>query len=721
MSGGRSGFFPVKLWKRLPAVIFAGFFCVSATFSIGFWNAGTYAEEYSAGSSDVNVRSGPGTEYEVLGTLPYDYKFSPEDLVTDSGGQEWYQFSYTDEAGQTANGYVRKDLVVPMHQEEDSTVSAEAEDSIDPADEQDMDTAEEQEPDSAKEPEPETEDEDQDPSSEEAESEPYDILYDELTEYDQELLDSLFAPGNQTGWSGYIQSEAEFEAQLSQFPASYHAGLRAVHAEYPNYRFIADYPGMDFWELVDAEKGKKIEDIYPESYRAMYDDSFGYYQNYNWNTDEWSMSEGRYTYASDEVIAYFLDPRNFLNTSEIYMFVRQSYSGNTSIDDLRSFLEGTFLAKGYTPNPYDADDVRLKGDYAAVLMEAAQISGVSPFVLATTIFSEQGYSGDSPLIYGYYEVPEDPEEETTAQEDSKSVEKKKKIYVSYYNFFNFGATGSDNNDVIVNGLEYAKNAGWISRYRSIVDSAVSYGRNYINNDQDTYYYKNFNVLNGYNALWHQYATAVTNSYGSGMIMKEVMEDSKYAALEFRIPVYENMPDSAAQLPESSSSKNNYYFADMQATGLEPAFSMSNHNYTMVMTGDAKLRIAVPQWATYEGYDSYAISSGETLVRLDVRSQTGYLRSYYITVTSSVSCTLYVETYEAARLSISDEIGAAGSSRGDANGDGKVSTLDYIAIKNHIMETNIITDPERLAAADANGDGRVSTLDYIAVKNYIMSK
>ena len=38
-----------------------------------------------------------------------------------------------------------------------------------------------------------------------------------------------------------------------------------------------------------------------------------------------------------------------------------------------------------------------------------------------------------------------------------------------------------------------------------------------------------------------------------------------------------------------------------------------------------------------------------------------------------------------------------------------------------METRIITDPERLTAADANGDGRISALDYIAIKQYIMSR
>ncbi len=56
--------------------------------------------------------------------------------------------------------------------------------------------------------------------------------------------------------------------------------------------------------------------------------------------------------------------------------------------------------------------------------------------------------------------------------------------------------------------------------------------------------------------------------------------------------------------------------------------------------------------------------------------------------------------------------------GDVNGDGKVSSLDYIQIKNHIMQVKILNGAS-LLRADVNGDGKVSSLDYIKVKNHIM--
>ena len=59
-------------------------------------------------------------------------------------------------------------------------------------------------------------------------------------------------------------------------------------------------------------------------------------------------------------------------------------------------------------------------------------------------------------------------------------------------------------------------------------------------------------------------------------------------------------------------------------------------------------------------------------------------------------------------------------RGDINGDGKLSSLDYVKIKNHIMNTNVITDPVLQLAADANMDNKISSLDYVRIKNYIMN-
>ena len=58
--------------------------------------------------------------------------------------------------------------------------------------------------------------------------------------------------------------------------------------------------------------------------------------------------------------------------------------------------------------------------------------------------------------------------------------------------------------------------------------------------------------------------------------------------------------------------------------------------------------------------------------------------------------------------------------GDVNGDGEISPLDYVKIKNHIMETTMVTGDAYLDAADYNNDSEISPLDYVKVKNYIMN-
>ena len=60
-------------------------------------------------------------------------------------------------------------------------------------------------------------------------------------------------------------------------------------------------------------------------------------------------------------------------------------------------------------------------------------------------------------------------------------------------------------------------------------------------------------------------------------------------------------------------------------------------------------------------------------------------------------------------------------RGDVSADAKISALDYVAIRNHIMTSPLITDNILKIAADYNGDEKISALDYVGIRNHIMSK
>lgn len=56
--------------------------------------------------------------------------------------------------------------------------------------------------------------------------------------------------------------------------------------------------------------------------------------------------------------------------------------------------------------------------------------------------------------------------------------------------------------------------------------------------------------------------------------------------------------------------------------------------------------------------------------------------------------------------------------GDANGDGKISAVDYMQIKNHIMGSSALKSDYKIAA-DTNEDGKVNAVDYMKIKNEIM--
>ena len=52
-------------------------------------------------------------------------------------------------------------------------------------------------------------------------------------------------------------------------------------------------------------------------------------------------------------------------------------------------------------------------------------------------------------------------------------------------------------------------------------------------------------------------------------------------------------------------------------------------------------------------------------------------------------------------------------------DGKISALDYVRIKNHILGNKVKTDKINLLSADANEDGKITPLDYVRIKNRIL--
>jgi len=56
--------------------------------------------------------------------------------------------------------------------------------------------------------------------------------------------------------------------------------------------------------------------------------------------------------------------------------------------------------------------------------------------------------------------------------------------------------------------------------------------------------------------------------------------------------------------------------------------------------------------------------------------------------------------------------------GDVNGDGKITALDYVEVRKHIMGTKI-TDSGKLLASDMDKNSSITALDYIAIRKILM--
>ena len=114
----------------------------------------------------------------------------------------------------------------------------------------------------------------------------------------------------------------DFETQLASFPESYRPYLTGLHNAHPSWNFEAVNTGLD-WNYVQNQ-----ENVYR---RSMTDSKNSYDRSkasgcYNAETDTYICLEGGSWYqAAPELVAYYMDPRNFLNETDIFQFERLSF------------------------------------------------------------------------------------------------------------------------------------------------------------------------------------------------------------------------------------------------------------------------------------------------------------------------------------------------------------------------------------------------------------
>lgn len=494
--------------------------------------------------------------------------------------------------------------------------------------------------------------------------------------------------GNVTGYvsAAYVQltssgsqgsSDADFESYMTKqgFPESYKPYLRTLHEQHPKWIFTAQKLGVD-WNTALKEEcvvGRNlVHSSALASWKSMEKGA------YDFNGGYWYGLDGSWVAASKEIIMYYMDPRNFLNDTYIFMFENQSYDPSYQTESgVKTILADTFMSGSYT-----CPDTKKKYTYSQTFMDAAKKSGVSPYHLASRCRNEQGVNG-APQSLGTV-----------------------KGYENYFNFFDIQAYATSTMTAAEMGCKYAKTTNptyllpWTNQYKSIVGGSIFLGTGYITKGQDTLYLQKFDMVDGGNGLYyHQYMTCVFGQANEAISLKNAYsQDILNSAMEFKIPVYNNMPDKLCPKPTSSGDNNNYLKSlSVSGTSISPKFDKFTASYTAKVNAEVSSVTVnanpLGKNAKVSGKGKVSLKTGENTVKVTCTAASGVKRTYTIKITRKAAS----QTLQ----------------QGDVNGDKYLTVVDaLLMLRYNAGKTQL--DPAQLKRADMNGDGKVDVIDALTL-------
>ena len=384
---------------------------------------------------------------------------------------------------------------------------------------------------------------------------------------------------------------------ISNFPKEYQSALNKIKDKHPNWNFEAYYTGIPWSTVLLNETSSHGRNRVIKTADA------------SWRCSCGNVASG-YACASEGIIGYYLDARNFLNEINIFQFLEISYNSKIhNLSGVKSAVKGTFLDNTIT---YRKNGKSYTKSYAEIILEAAEESNMSPYSIVTKIIQEVGTNG-SASVKGTYSG-----------------------YKGYYNFYNLGAY--DTGNAIVNALKYAKDKGWDNQYDAIIDGAKQISNSYTNAGQNTAYFYKWDVVgtkilksgssqkvSSSDMFWHQYMTNVQdptsqskplyNTYARNGVLDK--------SLNFIIPIYEDMP-SSVNMPSgfSDDTEDLYYVNCTDGLRVRNKASTSGSILTTLYK-NTKVQMITKNYTTANGivWDKIKLSNGVT----------GYTADKYLTV------------------------------------------------------------------------------------------
>ena len=483
--------------------------------------------------------------------------------------------------------------------------------------------------------------------------------------------------------------------------------IQQLKTKHPNWSFKILYTDIDWNEAIGKEylgHGSSPKNLVPKTH------------NSSWICNicgvDKAYDNGSWRCASKSGIEYMMDPRNSINEADIFQFEELTSTGS-DVNIVKKMTNGTFL-QGREQE----------------ITNIANTKGVNAYYIVARLIQEQGKSG-SELISGK---------------------------TGYYNAFNFGASGSTSEQVIANGLAYAKKKGWDTLEKSISGGVDLIANEYIKIGQNTLYFQKFNVTKK-STFVHQYQQNLFAAKTESATLRNTYldiesYDSKHT---FIIPVFKNMPPKACLTPDGNSTatsgadlvkinvttslklrkapedstKVDWLWKDEIVARLEKGTTKINGAYwDKIQKANGNVGYAPRETFDYEtDYKLYLVPINTT----NCSNNSGNNSDSNGNNSNNNSNNNENKYHNTAKVLINDEkkiikvspdaiakdiLEAFGGSVKITKADGS-----FLNGENDNMATNFIVKDTYtvIKKGDANADGIVNSFDYIRVMNYIMGR
>jgi len=456
----------------------------------------------------------------------------------------------------------------------------------------------------------------------------------------------------------YSNSSKDLPADFETIYPGYKSLLETLAKDHPNWTFKLYETGLEWETVINSEyqgHGGSPSNLVPSSYSEAWICSICGKEEYD--------TSGRWYCASLGAIEHVMDPRNSLNDANIFQYLLLSNDKNITKEQVATMAKKISYLNNQ--NLIDAIyEVANNPDY-----------NINPFYIIGKILQEQG-SGASALCSG---------------------QGYKGQYVGYYNLFNVGATGDGTEEVILNGLKYAKSKGWDTPQKAIM-GGIGLIKSYINRGQDTLYYQKFNVT--YEPYYkNQYAQNIFDSQSIGSILKGYYKEADLldGNFIFEIPLYKNMPTSPVKSPSIASETGELAYVNANG-GLSLRAAPNGGHLTYISEG-TQILITERAKEKINGYYWDKVSTPSGIGYMARESKDGS-KTYLVVIGENDG--------DKEEILVS----------GDCNGDGKVDSMDMYNVIQHILKNSILKD-KYFTAADTNKDSKIDSMDMYNIIQIIL--